>query len=314
MSKYNSGEMIRLYRVSKKMSQEVLSEDICSVEALSRIENGKQGTKFELYKNLMHRLGGIPEKSYEILDDDMKISELRFQYEDAMKKNNFDEAEMLLKKIKKNNIGTDSVLVKQYILREETLLSFYLKKINAEEFAAGMEAAISMTVPDYMQYINSIYPFTEQEIHCLKRLAIAYNKINMQTRSIEILKMLLRCLDANYIADSWTLKMPIRCNLAKTYGELGEHEKALKISIENLDLETGTENGPVVVASLVDIAWNMLKQIEQGEREKQDIVRCKKYLEQAYYIATARNDETDKRMIQEYYERTFNESVRKNIS
>ena len=127
MSKYNSGEMIRLYRVSKKMSQEVLSEDICSVEALSRIENGKQGTKFELYKNLMHRLGGIPEKSYEILDDDMKISELRFQYEDAMKKNNFDEAEMLLKKIKKNNTGTDSVLVKQYVLREETLLSFYLK-------------------------------------------------------------------------------------------------------------------------------------------------------------------------------------------
>ena len=101
MSKYNSGEMIRLYRVSKKMSQEVLSEDICSVEALSRIENGKQGTKFELYKNLMHRLGGIPEKSYEILDDDMKISELRFQYEDAMKKNNFDEAEMLLKKSKR---------------------------------------------------------------------------------------------------------------------------------------------------------------------------------------------------------------------
>ena len=79
-------------------------------------------------------------------------------------------------------------------------------------------------------------------------------------------------------------------------------------------METGPENGPVVVASLVDIAWNMLKQIELGKREKKDIVRCKKYLEQAYYIATARNDETDKRMIQEYYERTFNESVRRNIS
>ena len=45
MGNYNVGDMIRLSRIAKKMTQEELSEGVCSVETLSRIENGSDHRK-----------------------------------------------------------------------------------------------------------------------------------------------------------------------------------------------------------------------------------------------------------------------------
>ena len=49
MGNYNVGDMIRLSRIAKKMTQEELSEGVCSVETLSRIENGKHKVKSDTY-------------------------------------------------------------------------------------------------------------------------------------------------------------------------------------------------------------------------------------------------------------------------
>lgn len=53
MAYYRAGEIIRLNRIALGMTQEELSEDICSVETLSRIENGHHKVKKETYKRLM---------------------------------------------------------------------------------------------------------------------------------------------------------------------------------------------------------------------------------------------------------------------
>ena len=50
MGNYNVGDMIRLSRIAKKMTQEELSEGVCSVETLSRIENGKHKVKSDTYR------------------------------------------------------------------------------------------------------------------------------------------------------------------------------------------------------------------------------------------------------------------------
>ena len=56
MPNYKVGDMIKLTRLSLHMSQEDLSEDICSVQTLSRIENGKNSVKSETYQKLMEKM------------------------------------------------------------------------------------------------------------------------------------------------------------------------------------------------------------------------------------------------------------------
>ena len=49
MANYRVGDIIRLTRIASGLTQEQLSENICSVETMSRIENGENepesGTK-----------------------------------------------------------------------------------------------------------------------------------------------------------------------------------------------------------------------------------------------------------------------------
>ena len=50
MANYRAGDVIRLTRQAVGMTQEMLCENICSVETLSRIENGKhKGFEVDLW-------------------------------------------------------------------------------------------------------------------------------------------------------------------------------------------------------------------------------------------------------------------------
>lgn len=62
MANYRAGDVIRLTRQAVGMTQEMLCENICSVETLSRIENGKHKVKRDTYRRLMERMERIPEK------------------------------------------------------------------------------------------------------------------------------------------------------------------------------------------------------------------------------------------------------------
>lgn len=78
MGNYNVGDMIRLSRIAKKMTQEELSEGVCSVETLSRIENGKHKVKSDTYRQLMEKMYQITEKNYAVcVSRDMELIEER---------------------------------------------------------------------------------------------------------------------------------------------------------------------------------------------------------------------------------------------
>ena len=64
MANYNAGDVIRLMRNAAGMSQEELSDGICSVETLSRIENGKHKIKQSTYAALMEKMERDTRKNY----------------------------------------------------------------------------------------------------------------------------------------------------------------------------------------------------------------------------------------------------------
>ena len=138
MGNYNVGDMIRLSRIAKKMTQEELSEGVCSVETLSRIENGKHKVKSDTYRQLMEKMYQITEKNYAVcVSRDMELIEEREYFEDAMAKHDFEKADFYMEQMKKL-VGKDAS-TQRYIRRESTFLDYYMQRITAEQLVEALE-------------------------------------------------------------------------------------------------------------------------------------------------------------------------------
>ncbi|NLL72429.1 MAG: helix-turn-helix transcriptional regulator, partial [Clostridiales bacterium] len=82
MGRYRLGDIIRMTRKSLSITQDQLSEGICSVETLSRVESGKQNPSKDVYELLMERMGRIRERAYSMQSvSDFKVLELIRRYE-----------------------------------------------------------------------------------------------------------------------------------------------------------------------------------------------------------------------------------------
>lgn len=309
MANYKAGDIIRMTRKSIGMSQEKLCEGICSVETLSRIENGKHRVKKETYECLMARMERTTEKNYAICtSDDMELLEERTLLEDALVKFDYLEAEKYLNILKEKI--SNNILNKQFIKNTEALLNYYNGKIGEEELKIEIEDAIKLTVPEYEKYLDSIYPYTEQELLMIMRLANAYLKLKCYEKCIQIYKMILRCLDNDYIDGENIIqfKIIVLRNYAYVLGETEKHEKAVEILKQVLELSIRFDYGRMIPISMQSITVNQISMYENGNKSI-NLDDVKRMRQKAYYIADSRNDDNVKKIIKESYERYFKEKI-----
>lgn len=145
MGNYNVGDMIRLSRIAKKMTQEELSEGVCSVETLSRIENGKHKVKSDTYRQLMEKMYQITEKNYAVcVSRDMELIEEREYFEDAMAKH--DLKSRLLYGADEKTCWKRRIYTKIYP-PGKYFLDYYMQRITAEQLVEALEELAEEVVP-----------------------------------------------------------------------------------------------------------------------------------------------------------------------
>lgn len=308
MAYYRAGDVIRLNRIAVGMTQEELSEDICSVETLSRIENGHHKIKKETYRLLMERMNRIPEKNYaictgkdmEFLEEDYIISNMMANYE-------YEKAEFYLEKMEQK-IGKN-LLSQQHLKRFKTIVDYNNKKICAEMYVKRMEETIAITVPDYEKHLDKIYPFTEQEAYIMMNLGMGYAKVGNYEKFIKIFQMLLRCVEEGYMdsENGEILKIIVKRNMSREFGPMKRYQEAIDLLQEVYEQCLNIDYGHMIPIICGDIAWNMMKQIEIGERNEEDIELVKKYLRQSYYAAAAKNGKNLCKKTKEYWKTKFGE-------
>ncbi len=310
MANYRVGDIIRLTRIASGLTQEQLSENICSVETMSRIENGKHGVKKDIYQKLMEKMNRNPERSYAIcVDQDMQIIEERAAFEEAMTRHDFESADEYMTLLKEK--AGESTLTKNYVRRESAFLDFYQNRITSAELVAILEELAVETVPEYKRYMEQeiIFPFTEQEIILFKRLAVAYGRNGENELAIEICEMLLRSLRRKYMVEWKKSEITIIGIMVFFYQRLEKYEIACELEKELLSEAKKSDNGVLVEEGLFDVAWEMLRQIKTGKREKEEIEVCKKMMRKAYYLSLSRNDYTNMKIFSDYYAAQFDESI-----
>ena len=115
MSNYRAGDIIRLTRQSLGMSQEQLSFNICSVQTLSRIENGHHKIKRDTYQKLMERMGRNGAKNYSrITVDDFNLLDVMQRLDTAISKHEHKQADEYIRILKKH-MDLDNTINRQFI-------------------------------------------------------------------------------------------------------------------------------------------------------------------------------------------------------
>lgn len=316
MANYNAGDVIRLMRNATGISQEELSDGICSVETLSRIENGKHKVKQSTYAGLMAKMERDTRKNYALcVGKDMELLEERIQLEDAVAKHDYEKADRYLCRLERKI--ADDKISRQYVKRLGGAVDYFLKRIDAEEYVKKMEDTIRITVPDYEKYLQieekeQIYPFTELEVLTLISLANAYGDMEQPQKGIQIFDMLLLCLEEGYMdADSVSkMQMLIKRNYLRTLEQSGKYQEALENARGLLEDVIRNNYGRMIPVLLLGISWDIRKIRKDNEEAIDDILPViKRTLRQAYYIAAARNDEVNLQIIKKYYYECLEEEV-----
>lgn len=306
MANYRAGDVIRLTRNAIGMTQEQLSEEICSVETLSRIENNKQGIGIEVYERLMAKMERNPLRSYAICSSmDMRIAEEKQALEDAVAKVDYEKAKEHLVCMKQ--IMPKTKYNEQYLKRFEALVAYHTKEIDENALVKQLEDAIRMTLPMYEKYLESdkVFPFTEQEIFAMMSLANAYFRIGVKEKSIDIYQMLVRSLDNKYMDNVSLVQLEIivLANSNKVLGNMGRHEKVLEQIEKMWELAKQESYGYIFSNIIVAFVWNKIKMNDKSVQNNREFYIKK--LRQAYYIAAARNDTYYMKVISDFMIKMF---------
>ncbi len=313
MGRYRLGDIVRMTRKSLTITQEQLCDEICSVETLSRIENGSQNPSRDVYELLMERMGRIRDRAYSLLSvSDLKVLEQIKLFEDYIRLFEFDKADHVLKAIKK--IAGGSLLDQQFIIRADTIVNYYLKRISAEECLEGFQKAIQLTIPKYGSISLINWPLSYNEALLLINISNAYSEKGDYEKAIEVIKEVYFAMKQSYVEEQQRvlLQVIIANNLSKWYGLTGHHHEAIEIANEGLHICKKSKLGNALPNLLYGVAWNKEQLIKMGKLSSDIKRECLSYLKQAFYIASVMRLTVIKQLIKEHILTHYNVSLEVN--
>jgi transcriptional regulator with XRE-family HTH domain len=288
-------------RKSLSITQEQLCDEICSAETLSRIENGSQNPSRDVYELLMERMGRIRDRAYSLLSvSDFQVLEQIKLFEDYIRLYEFNKADQILKKIKR--IAGGSVLDKQFIIRAQTIVDYYLKRIGVDECLDGFQKAIQLTIPKYGSISLANWPLSYNEALLLINISITFADKGDILKAIDVIREVYFAMKQSYVEEQQRvlLQVIIASNLAKWYGLTGHHHEAIEIATEGIQICKKSKLGNALPYLIYGVAWNKEQLIKMGSLSVDFKYECLSDFKHAYYMASVMRLSVIKQLIKEH--------------
>lgn len=311
MSNYRAGDMIRMTRLAMGMSQETLCENICSVQTLSRIENGKVKVKSEIYRMLMERMGRSGLKAHGTLRvADFDLLDVLAQVSTNITRCEYEKAEEGIKKLEAC-VDMNDVVNRQTVGRRRYIIDYSQKKIDAGEYVKKLEQLLALTVPDYRLLLDKDYPFMDEELQLLLNISNGYCAQGKYEFSIEINFMLIRVLNGGYMEKKEADKLiaMLVYNTARRYGGLGKHQNAVNMCKNAIWRSKRQRLVTVIALAYGEMAWNIMEQVKKGERKESDMEQIRLYMKQGHAAAVLSGQRYSANIMEDYYKEYFGESI-----
>lgn len=295
------------------LSQEAISEGICSVETFSRIERGKTKIKGDTYKKIMERLERNTDKFYAVCSgEDVDLLDDVAAIENAIAKFDYQLADSILGNVREN-IG-DTPENKQYVEGIKAIIDHGNGKISAETEKLYLEHALMLTVPDYKIFLHKscaeVYPYTEHEIIILMNIAACNARTGNPEGEIQIYNMLLKCFQNGYISGEKCiqLKITILRNLAYALGRKEKYHATIKMTECVKKLSLKYDYGYKLCIAINDMSW-IYRNLYENELQEEYYNIGKQQYRQTYYLALARKDNILAEKLKNGYQRFYQSDI-----
>lgn len=304
MGVYQVGEVIKKTRESLGITQEELCDGICSVETLSRIENGKRAPSRSNFRALMDKMGKSGEKYMPFVHSkDMKTIMEAMDIDVLIAHTKYDEADKKLEHFKEM-ISLKDKVNRQYVIKTQALINHRLGRIDAQTYRAQLTEAFLCTVPNYKKGILPLGIYSRHEIMIYCNIAISYSLEGDQDTAIKMLRQAEAYFDTTHVsteerAISETL---ILADLGQCLGIRGDTKEAIKVEERGLKkcLDSGISN--ILEYFLYNIAFE--KEILQEDEKA-----CKELLLQAYFVAELNDNRYMMDHIKKHMKKMYGEMI-----
>lgn len=294
---YLVNEVIRLGRENRKLTQEKLSEEICTPETLSRIETGKRAPSTKNFRAFMKKSDmEIDYYNGEVVTDDFFVLEKKQELSKAISLHQWEEAERLLEWVKGH---VDMGIARNYkaIHLEECCILYNQGKLDTAEFMTVCEEIMECQNDRWRkeEFWNQF--FTKQKIDAMNYLACLYQQNGQMESAIFIAEHLLNQLRNSKVrlADRYKSSGLVTLNLSSWYGKSGEYEKCMEMC--DLGIQISLECGRGI--SLVEFLVNRAETVDILVGKPMETSRL--CFQWTYYIATLFSYEKLSSYAENYY-------------
>lgn len=292
-------EIIKKERKMKGLSQEALSENICTPENLSAIENGKRAPTVKNYDKLIEKLGIDKDYYNTILSTEtFEVQELRRECSRLIYHREYDKAEPLLEKIGEL-IDISIPVNKQYLFFNRTLLQYNKGEISKVEALKRAIHALEMTFEYKGSNFRTDSNPLQEEVRILNFICIIYKHLGKTQKAIRVYKKILQSYEASKVSikGHYVGSNLIMANLCIDLEEVNEIEESIEISHKGIKQALKCGRGTMIPVFLINRACCMEK---MGDKKA-----CMKYLQQAFYISDMMKNEYTKDITNKYYVKQY---------
>ena len=195
---------------------------------------------------------------------------------------------------------------RQYIARQEGLLAFELKQIDASTFCEKEIKALKET---YAGDIEKLYRIpTMEERYIFNNLAISYWQMGRNNKGIELLRNVLNCYEGSAVTRKYhfrSLAILYR-NYLRILEESNCVDEALSIADKEIRMEIDAlrAGGLDIVSSELMCLYEKMS-IDEEHKKK----AIEKYLRYAFYISDLYNRKTDNKIYDKYYRENIDPDI-----
>ena len=282
MSVYNIGTFIKYRRSELGLTQEELSEGICSVATLSRIETGAHPPTRAHAQALLQRLGYSASAFFLAVGSiDLEMTDLQLKTRMAYAANNFDAAEEYLCELSEYSEHF-SPSDRQFYEIMYTIV--HMKEFEPAESLNRFESALRLTHPNYSKE-NLPHLLTYEEILALNNIAIFSDEVGDRDNAINVLYYLRQHCNSDIFDKTEAMRVlpMILYNLSKYLGLAERYDEAIEICKEGIDIAKKTGKASVLVQTMYNLSYDLLKRSrpldkESAERYALDACVLAKYI------------------------------------
>jgi hypothetical protein len=273
---YLDREIIRKNRKALGITQEKLSEGICTTETLTRMEGGRKSHN-KNFQQLAEKVSWKKGKrSNEIACWDYKLLEKKYEIDWLLNRYDYKEAKEKLKAFPCPDIAE----AQQFYTYKMSVVEMALNEKSPEEALPLFEEALRKTIKIEGWERISEYALTKQEVIVLNGIAMANAKIGKKEVAVSIYKEIVKGYERSNII--WQFKangiVPIIGNLAAVLEEMDCFEEALELLQKRMELELKCRRIGGVARTLIDMAYIL----ERQDRREQERKRMYVY---GYYLS-----------------------------